>query len=573
MKGNIRFAAAHTLLAMLLFGSQWARAQAPSSAADAVSGRDSTPRTELSEVVVTGTRIAHATPTSPVITIGRPQIDESGYSSIGQLLLAIPANFSGGQNPGVIGARGNNQVTISGAYSANIHGLGADSTLTLLDGHRFAYDAFQNGVDLSVVPLAAVDRVEVVTDGASAIYGSDAVAGVVNVILKQHYDGVTADARYGDVTSGHGAQTQYSLLGGHDWASGNALVAYEYAHSDPLFASDRPFAAGAAEPTTLLPELNRNTGFARLRQQLGDSVTASVDALYTARTDVQISTTGGSIDYIETSVRQYGISPTVSIDLPGEWTASLDGTVSHDEDDQTLPTVAAATGAVTRSSSVSYANDLRLAELHGSGPVVQLPSGPVEVAVGAGYRYERFRNILPPLSTTPPVDANRNVRFGFVEAQAPLVEPDASRTLLQRFDVNAAFRYERYSDFGGQPTPKVGFNYVPSSYLHLRATWSESFRAPEFFDVVGPKQLYLFPAAPFGGTAGTTALLAFGANADLGPEKARSTTFGFDLLWPERPSFRLTPTYFHIDYDERIVEPIDNMARALSNPHYAPFIT
>jgi iron complex outermembrane recepter protein len=572
-RGKLHTLAAAASIAFFLLGLRAAHAQS-APAADAHSGDESASRLELSEVVVTGTRIAGVIPTSPVITLDRATIDRSGYASIGQLLLAIPQNFGGGQNPGVVGARVNDN-SVSGAYSPNIHGLGADSTLTLVDGRRFAYDGFTNGVDLSTIPLAAIDRVEIVTDGASAIYGSDAVAGVVNVILKQRYDGVTADARYGGVTSGHSAQAQYSVLGGHDWSSGNALLAYEYSHEDPLFASDRPFSAGAAQPTSLLPELNRNSVFGDLRQAFGERVTASVEGLYTARSFVAVFTQGPTSTYQETRVRQYGISPTLEINLPAGWSIGLSGTISRDRDDEDVPGITVATQRLKSNSAYSYLNELSVGELQATGSAFELPSGPVKVALGGGYRHERFQNLTPATGTVvlPSVDSSRDIDYGYGELELPVVTPNTTRLMLERLDLSAAFRYERYSDFGSQSTPKVGLLYVPTDYLHLRATWSKSFRAPELLDVYGPRQLYLFPATTLGGTAGRTTLLEYGSNPLLGPETARSAIVGFDLLWPRWPSLRITPTYFHIDYDNRLVQPIDNTLRALSNPVYAPFIT
>src|SRR3546814_14406823 len=101
---------------------------------------------------------------------------------------SLVQNYSGGQNPGIAasGQGGSENVTSSSAL--NLRGLGADATLTLFNGHRVAYDAISQGVAITAIPLAAIDRVEVVTDGSSALYGSDAVGGVANEILLKNYD-------------------------------------------------------------------------------------------------------------------------------------------------------------------------------------------------------------------------------------------------------------------------------------------------------------------------------------------------------------------------------------------------
>ncbi len=536
------------------------------------------PETEaqLSEVVVTGTRIAGAIPTSPVLTLDRTTIDESGYSSIGQLLTALPENFSGGQNPGVIGARGNNQFSVSGASSANLFGLGADSTLTLVDGHRLAYDEYQNGVDLSMIPLAAVDRVEILTDGASAIYGSDAVAGVVNVILKQNYEGVTADARYGDVTSGQAAQDQYSVLAGHNWSSGNVVVSYEYAHDDALYASERPFSLDAEQPTALFPELNRDSIFLSAHQGLPDGVTAFLDALYTSRSDNTVVTVGNPGDefaeYATVDVKEYGVSPGLSVTLPRDWSLSLQGTVSDDRDTEPVSIFDAGTTSLLENELIYTENELRIGEIEATGPLVDLPSGPVKLAAGAGYRYEGFQLSTPSDPSQPVTDASRDVRYAYGELDVPLVTPSAARTLLERLDLDAAYRYERYSDFGSQPTPKIGVVYAPENFLRVRATWSKSFRAPELLDAYGPRQLYLEPNNYYGGSPAENSLFSYGANPALGPETATSRTLGIDISPPAAPALKITPTYFYIDYSNRIVQPIADLPQALTNPLFAPFV-
>ncbi len=144
--------------------------------------------TEISPetVVVTGTRIQDASPTSPVTTVTRQDILDSGYSNTGDVIRSLSQNFSGGINPGVVAAPGtDNQLNVSGASSFDLRGLGPSSTLTLIDGHRFAADGLGGAVDVSMIPVSAIQRIEVVTDGASAIYGSDAIAGVANFILRK----------------------------------------------------------------------------------------------------------------------------------------------------------------------------------------------------------------------------------------------------------------------------------------------------------------------------------------------------------------------------------------------------
>src|SRR3546814_6163063 len=91
---------------------------------------------------------------------------------------------------------------LASTSTLNLRGLGPDATLTLINGHRIAYDGAFQGVDISAIPLAALDRLEIVADGASALYGSDAVGGVANIILLRDFDGIWSSARISGTTEG-----------------------------------------------------------------------------------------------------------------------------------------------------------------------------------------------------------------------------------------------------------------------------------------------------------------------------------------------------------------------------------
>ncbi|MEJ1963057.1 MAG: TonB-dependent receptor [Gammaproteobacteria bacterium] len=159
---------------------------------------------ELEAITVTGSRIRGAVTPSPLITIDAQQIREEGFTDLGEVIRSVPQNFNGGQNPGVIDAEATNPANsnVTGGSSLNLRGLGTDATLTLLNGQRMSYGGFYPAVDISAIPVEAVERIEIVADGASAIYGSDAVGGVGNVILKRDFEGVTLNARYGNATDG-----------------------------------------------------------------------------------------------------------------------------------------------------------------------------------------------------------------------------------------------------------------------------------------------------------------------------------------------------------------------------------
>ncbi|OTJ69459.1 TonB-dependent receptor, partial [Pseudomonas aeruginosa] len=155
--------------------------------------------------------------------------------------------------------------------------------MTLLNGHRLPYDAVSQGVDISAIPLAALDRIEIVTDGASAIYGSDAVAGVANIILKRSFDGVQASARLGLSTDGGNEQQQYSLATGTDWQSGGFLVSGDFSRSTSILAGDRKFTRVLHPTATLVPSLKQYTAILSGYQQLGNAARFEIDATYMQR--------------------------------------------------------------------------------------------------------------------------------------------------------------------------------------------------------------------------------------------------------------------------------------------------
>jgi hypothetical protein len=167
------------------------RDPAPAGSADAGAPDD---------ILVTGSRIrGHGPVGSPVITIDRAAIDQNGFATTQQIAQSIPQNFAGGANEGTgnaITGLGNGNGSFGSGV--NLRGLGQTSTLVLLNGDRPPLGgATGTFSDLSMIPASAIERVEIVPDGASAIYGSDAVAGVVNIIPRLDFTGAETSFRIG----------------------------------------------------------------------------------------------------------------------------------------------------------------------------------------------------------------------------------------------------------------------------------------------------------------------------------------------------------------------------------------
>ena len=197
----------------------------------------------LDEVVITGSRIARSADfegPSPVLTVDRDAIENSGYTNLQQLMEKIPVNGNG-----AFSTRGNNQdSTANGAASISLRGFGADATLVLVNGRRVAISSFAesvttNFVDINTIPVSAIERVEVLKDGASAVYGSDAVAGVINIVLRDNFDGFELAASYGDVTDGSAAEVSASAIWGSSGEDSNITMIADYFHNETLFNSER----------------------------------------------------------------------------------------------------------------------------------------------------------------------------------------------------------------------------------------------------------------------------------------------------------------------------------------------
>lgn len=195
-----------------------------------------------SDIVVTGTRIHGAAPIgSPLTVIDREAIETSGRATVADYIQTLPQNFGGSPAEGSVGTNVRNGAGSNRSYGSSIdlRGLGTQSTLVLFDGNRPALSGADGAfVDTSLIPSTALDRIEILTDGASAIYGTDAVAGVVNIRFRDRLDGF--DARlYSGSAAGDYQERQASLAWGRRWSDGGITIAYQFDHHSPLAASDR----------------------------------------------------------------------------------------------------------------------------------------------------------------------------------------------------------------------------------------------------------------------------------------------------------------------------------------------
>jgi iron complex outermembrane receptor protein len=280
------------------------------------------PPAPMQRVEITGSSIKRIAREGalPLEIITRRQLEEQGIVNAEQLIATLNVNGNGSDNLAsnadvTTGAqRGNN-----GASSANLRGQGSDNTLILLNGRRVATHGMKaSAVDLNAIPFAAVERVEVLKDGASAIYGTDAIGGVINFILKRNYRGLEAQA-FTDVTeAGGGNITRYQITGGVgdlEQQGYNLLLAASASENRALRGDQRDF-VNTFQPERGLSPDTRGAPFANV------FATTLGDTIFSRRSNTGPSLPGGTQGYTGVSL----------LDLPGgAGCGAIDGMGPYDE--------------------------------------------------------------------------------------------------------------------------------------------------------------------------------------------------------------------------------------------------
>lgn len=529
-------------------------------------------------ITVTGTRIRGAGSASPVTVMTRGQLEQAGISNLADFTRILPQNYTGGQNPGIAGdGEQGGQANVNNSATLNLRGLGPDATLTLLNGHRLSYDAVDQGIDIAAIPLTAIDRIEVVSDGASALYGSDAVAGVANIILRHDYEGLETSARVGGATDGGDFQQEYSLVGGHRWGSGGFMVALDSSQATPITAAQRDYTRARDPSFFLIDRTRQSSGVLSFHQQIVPALSFELDgnamdrrslvqAPFSPTQDVHVS---GLIDH--SHVTSYALTPTLRAVL-GPWQASLSATAS---DSRTFLDINNYFSRVPIHSHVLYEDNLKGGEATGEGPLFSLPGGNARLAIGGGFRtlWLHDRQVTVTASqnfTVHNFTPRRDVQFAYGELSLPLVGPDLHLPLLERLTLSAALRYEHWKAIASVTTPKFGLIYQPISDVTVRATWGKSFKIPTLYQINLPETGGLYPSRFFTPppVGGRPVLVISGSAPNLKPERATSWSSTVELKPRFVPGFQAEVAYFHIDYRNRIAKPLRSVLSSLYNPLY-----
>lgn len=533
----------------------------------------------VQEVVVTGTRAlgrTALTSTAPVDVITSEAIQTAGYPDLASALEATEPslNFPHAQTT----------PTSANTRPITLRGLSPDETLVLVDGKRWHDSAVLNTnfavgrgtapVDLSTIPEAAIDHVEVLKDGAAAQYGSDAIAGVVNIILKTNSSGTIVESQAGVTEKGDGSNGLVSFTkglplgdGGHLTLTGDVLGQAKTNRSqiDQRFGR-RTYIIG--DPQALQLDLAATAAYPLpvIRGELyNDLIVARKDSTNTPTFIVPGASPlypNGSVPRVEPII--YDVGETVGVrgllgdgvhyDLSNSFGfTTADFGVTHSD----VAAIGAASPSSFNAGTEEYDQDV--VDLTFSRALPEILSGG-NIAAGGEFRSEHYgihqgdaasttaagSVSFPGLNPFDPVDASRTDGAAFVDLE---LKP------LTWITLGAAGRYDHYSDFGDAKTGKVSARIQAAPWLAFRASYSTGFRAPSLQQedynsvtvVANGANKALVNVGTF--EVSNAAARALGATA-LKPETSRDASVGA-VLTPLK-NLSITLDAFRIDINNRI---------------------
>jgi outer membrane receptor protein involved in Fe transport len=518
----------------------------------------------LEEILVTGTYLHKVEPITPVTTITAAELADQGYTTLAQAIEQLPENFKAGaaqeSNPvnGIGNGASNN---FSYASGVNLRGLGSNATLVLLNGRRLAPTAYGGVVDISQIPVSMIERVEILPDGASALYGSDAVAGVVNIITKHDFKGLEVGGRLFSISGGKTPNYEGNALGGLSWNSGNLILAFDYQKENPLFARNRSFTTTLPDPTMLLPENKLSSYYASVHEAFTDRLTLAGDILFTKRdyfAQARLFPTDPAPYSAYGTAKQYSASLQLDYKLSSEWTASLIGQGSKEEDSATLVYLSDMPPDQFRDSPFGF----RVASIEPriDGALFDSPGGQVRLAVGGQFRREDYEDthssgvLGTPLTISHVIEQSRHISSAYGELLVPIVGPDNALSFVQRLRLSVSGRYDDYSDFGNTFNPKVALEWAPISALTLHGSYSRAFQAPTLYETSNSQLSgYVLPVPDPKSPSGSSLILETdGTNPNLQAEKARNWNVGFAYDLGAEQRVRLAASYFSVNFDNQI---------------------
>ena len=601
---------------------------------------------ELGRITVTGSHISRLDiegPT-PVLTITRQDIERTGVMTVGELLQQLPID-----NGGTFNDTSNNTFA-GGGTGVSFRGLGANTVLVLINGRRatnygFAnrFATFTSFVDLNSIPLGIVDRVEVLKDGASAIYGSDAIAGVINVILREDVEGGEVEVRYGQADDPGAEELMVNAVFGAVSARSSATIMASYTSRDQLALRDRETSQTAdhsskggfdflsyraandfdffplpgdgcdARPNMItdvwgtcaynynahivLPGATRTSLSGLFRHDLGanmefraelgymNAISDNISAPVTIddNDDLLAPVTNpwnvGGIDYFDFWYRTEDIGPRLSdvetdnfrsvfelsgLAFDGDWEWQLgavynravttdnqenfvnkermqsalsdgldfsgDGIITMNEyyniwTPITNPVDPGLSAALRARPFRRSETELKSFDGNLSGPIAELPAGPLALAVGFETRDEKLVDQSDSASQANLILGSGGVSSAGSRSQTS-VYAELGIPITDTFEAQVAARYEDYDGFGSETNPKLAAMWRPTDWLLVRGSWGEGFRAPSL------AELFLGRSISFQNYVDQIRCPVTGNNIDCTLDK-QLDTIGNELLGPE----------------------------------------
>jgi iron complex outermembrane recepter protein len=592
--------------------------------------RDFTMRVSFGQEITVGSRAinAEAEKAVPVDIIPRQQIESTPSMETNQILEKVAPSFNF-PRPSI--SDGTDSVR-----PATLRGLGPDQVLVMVNGKRRHTSALVNvngtvgrgssGVDLNTIPAAAIDSVEILRDGAAAQYGSDAIAGVLNVVLKSDVQPMRLEVKGGATTHGDGQMLDTNLSGGWKVGRGALFGLVEYRdryETNRALPDPRDQLKTGDAKNNAVPQPNTHWGDAYERDILSLfnlNLPVSDDGkhiLYGFATyDLRHGSHGGNfrraidatdwpqiypmgyLPLIEPRIADQAVNGGIRGQLGG-WFYDLDTGYGHNKFDfyvrHSLNASLGPTNNQTSFYAGSLADRLYTTNLDLSRAFNVGLHGPLNVAAGVEYRNEGYQVMAGEPASY--IDGGSLNQFGTAHAAPgaqvfpgfrPSNEVDTSRNskavyadlegdLLDQLRLGVAGRYENFSDFGSTTNGKVTVRYTPMRPLILRAAASTGFRAPalgqSWFSSVAtnfirnPVTNNVEPFEVWTAPVSSPIAVALGAQP-LRPETSRNLSAGF-VLQP-LSNLEFTADYFHIDIKHRIVLS-GNFNQPQVQPLLAPF--
>ncbi len=573
--GKFQLASSPVLMAQNQTSSRQTSSEASSRSDESIVMAEGTELLDV--IVVTGTNIRGADPVgSKVIVLQRAEIDATGLTTTEDLIRTLPQAISAGvsqENFGGGGGPVGDVDPVNQGAGVNLRGLGQRATLVLLNGNRVASSGQGAFVDVSLLPLSVVERVEVLPDGASALYGSDAVGGVLNIILRDSIDGLKFSGQVGTTTDGGGNTVLASPALGRTWNTGNAMIAYEFRDHGSIKAGDRDFTVNIPADSLLIPEESRNSIVGAVNQEFSESFSVDINGLYASRETQRdfLDTLSLERTIAEAESDILVLSGQFTYDMPRE--LQLRAGVNYSINDATSTFDTPESGAF---SEFNFENEITNARITVDGSVLSLAGGEVRAAIGAETRSESFSRVSRTGIATTIEDRDRDVNAVFAEVSVPIFSDQNAISGFQELEVSAAIRYEDYSDFGSTTDPKFGLSWRPFDSLRLRGTYSTSYRAPLLNEAGGTFNSFIFffsslaanPDVPEG-----IPLLLLGDAPELGPETSDTWTVGLDYQPTFAPNFSISTSYFNTEFSDRIALPTGGNFSIIGDPAFESVVT